>query len=48
MTGLNAISQLRDQAERRLKTLMPGKAPAATDPHRLLHELQVHQIELQM
>lgn len=46
--SINAISQLRDQAERRLKTLMPGKAPAASDPHRLLHKLQVHQIELQM
>lgn len=45
---------LRQQAEARLRQARgkPGAAPSnlavLSDPHRLLHELQVHQVELQL
>ncbi len=42
----NAAS-LRQRAEQRLKA-MPVHLPGMPDPHRMLHELQVHQIELEM
>lgn len=38
---------LRQRAEQRLKA-MPVPLPGTPDPHRMLHELQVHQIELEM
>ncbi len=37
---------LRDRAETRLREKKPRKA--ATEPQRVLHELQVHQVELEM
>jgi len=40
--------ELRLRAEQRLKTLQPEDAVRDVDTRRLLHELQVHQIELEM
>jgi PAS domain S-box-containing protein len=43
-------AELRRRAEERLRELHPGTGPAQTDAdtQRLVHELQVHQIELEM
>jgi PAS domain S-box-containing protein len=48
MTNDGQRPPLRTRAERQLET--GGRPPGAeeTDPHRLLHELQVHQVELEM
>ena len=47
---LSAAAELRRQAEERLSALAPEARPPRTedDAPRLLHELQVHQIELEM
>lgn len=45
-------AELRRRAERRLKKLLPGEADSSSispeDVQRTIHELQVHEIELQM
>jgi hypothetical protein len=43
------VASLRRRAEDHLKEKKPdaGLAPDETDPKRLVHELQVHQIELE-
>jgi hypothetical protein len=43
-------AELRRRAEERLRELHPetGQAQTDTDAQRLVHELQVHQIELEM
>ncbi len=48
MPSISAIPELRAQAESRLKTLAAFQGHTTADPARLVHELQVHQIELQM
>ena len=47
---LSAAAELRRHAEERLNALAPEARPPRTedDAPRLLHELQVHQIELEM
>ena len=42
--------ELRRRAETLLHSSLPGDSPAnaAADPQRLLHELQVHEIELEL
>jgi hypothetical protein len=47
---LAAAAELRRRAEKLLKTKIPETIPPQVDdePSRLLHELQVHQIELEM
>ncbi|BBF85795.1 diguanylate cyclase [Aquitalea magnusonii] len=42
-----SAASLRQRAEQRLKA-MPLQLPGTPDPLRMLHELQVHQIELEM
>ena len=41
--------ELRKQAEETLvHQKQPGRPPIANDPRKLLHELHVHQVELEM
>jgi signal transduction histidine kinase len=47
-TGLNPAAQLRRRAEHRLAQGHTAAPLGKTNARRLLHELQVHQIELQM
>jgi PAS domain S-box-containing protein len=48
MAKINAIPALRAKAEQALLGISPYVAPGRTDPARLLHELQVHKVELEM
>jgi two-component system sensor histidine kinase/response regulator len=49
-SGLPQVAELRDKAEQRLRTRAAGltKVVAEADARALVHELQVHQIELEM
>ena len=44
----NENAKLRAQAERWIKNTPPTSSEPTADTHKLLHELQVHQIELEM
>ncbi len=44
----NGLMELRQRAEEQLAQGTPVPAVSDSDAHRLLHELQVHQIELEM
>jgi PAS domain S-box-containing protein len=46
--GPGNASSLRQRAQERLGAAPGGLLPAVSDPQRLLHELQVHQVELEM